>query len=593
MKKIQISVKTLLVATAFFGASSIATAQNVGINASGATPDASAALDVSASDKGMLVPRVALTATTDVATITTPATSLLVYNTATVSDVTPGYYYFDGALWVRIVSGSIVGTDNQNLTSASLSGTTLTVAIEGGSPVSVNLATLQDGTGTDDQNLTSATLSGTNLTINIENGNPVTVDLSALMDGTGTDSQTLSLSGSTLSISGGNNVTLTDNVNDADADATNELQTISKSGSTVTLSNGGGSFTDDDTQLTEAQVDAFAANNGYLTSFTEVDGSVTNEIQSLSISGSTVSLSSGGGSVTVPSSADNLGNHTASQNVDLATSKLVGNGGSTGILIQSDGHTRVEHLPSYNPLTDTLYVVSDASGNLHETSLQELATSLGIGSIPTYNTSCGVYVDNNPIVHGGFTYKEVINPSTCEIWLDRNLGASQVATSSTDAAAYGDLYQWGRPTDGHQLRTSSITGANATTDTPGHGDFITESNSPSDWRVPQNDNLWQGASGVNKPCPSGYRVPTEAELNAERLSWNTNDATGAFGSPLKFPVAGHRNSFGELDLVGARGYYWSSKVSGAGTRRLAFGSSYAIMYSNYRASGFSVRCIKD
>jgi hypothetical protein len=37
--------------------------------------------------------------------------------------------------------------------------------------------------------------------------------------------------------------------------------------------------------------------------------------------------------------------------------------------------------------------------------------------------------------------------------MDRNLGASQVATSSTDPASYGDLYQWGRPADGHQIRT--------------------------------------------------------------------------------------------------------------------------------------------
>ena len=65
------------------------------------------------------------------------------------------------------------------------------------------------------------------------------------------------------------------NADDADADATNELQTINKIGSTVTLSNGGGSFTDSDTHLTETQVDAYVANNGYLTS--ETDGSTTND----------------------------------------------------------------------------------------------------------------------------------------------------------------------------------------------------------------------------------------------------------------------------------------------------------------------------
>ncbi len=54
-----------------------------------------------------------------------------------------------------------------------------------------------------------------------------------------------------------------DDVNDADHSPTNELQTISKTGSTVTLSNGGGSFTDADTHLTETQVDNMVANNGF------------------------------------------------------------------------------------------------------------------------------------------------------------------------------------------------------------------------------------------------------------------------------------------------------------------------------------------
>jgi len=53
-----------------------------------------------------LVPRVALTGTADVTTIASPATSLLIYNTATVSNVTPGYYYWSGAAWTRVLSGS-------------------------------------------------------------------------------------------------------------------------------------------------------------------------------------------------------------------------------------------------------------------------------------------------------------------------------------------------------------------------------------------------------------------------------------------------------------------------------------------------------
>ncbi|HOB77927.1 MAG TPA: hypothetical protein PKI65_05485, partial [Bacteroidales bacterium] len=64
-------------------------AQNVGIGSSLFTPDASAGLEIQFSDKGLLIPRVSLTSTSSAAPITSPATSLLVYNTATTGDVTP------------------------------------------------------------------------------------------------------------------------------------------------------------------------------------------------------------------------------------------------------------------------------------------------------------------------------------------------------------------------------------------------------------------------------------------------------------------------------------------------------------------------
>ncbi len=83
-----------------------------------ATRDASAAFEINANTNtpgsplygGLLIPRVALTGTTDATTIAgTEATSLLVYNTATAGDVTPGFYYWIAAptnAWQRIISGN-------------------------------------------------------------------------------------------------------------------------------------------------------------------------------------------------------------------------------------------------------------------------------------------------------------------------------------------------------------------------------------------------------------------------------------------------------------------------------------------------------
>lgn len=81
-------------------------AQSVAINNDGTTANASAILHIKASNKGLLIPNVALTSINDVATVLTPSISLMVYNTNTAgfvpTDVTPGYYYWGGSNWVRL-----------------------------------------------------------------------------------------------------------------------------------------------------------------------------------------------------------------------------------------------------------------------------------------------------------------------------------------------------------------------------------------------------------------------------------------------------------------------------------------------------------
>ena len=81
------------------------------------------ALDITSANEGLLIPRVALSAT-NVATVITPTVSELVYNTFTSAlgpnQVVPGYYYWNGTLWVPITTG--------NLAAWSLTGNVGTVA---------------------------------------------------------------------------------------------------------------------------------------------------------------------------------------------------------------------------------------------------------------------------------------------------------------------------------------------------------------------------------------------------------------------------------------------------------------------------------
>jgi len=179
-------------------------------------------------------------------------------------------------------------------------------------------------------------------------------------------------------------------------------------------------------------------------------------------------------------------------------------------------------------------------------------------------------------------------------WLDRNLGASQVATSSADVNSYGDLFQWGRLIDGHQIRTSVTTTTLSDSDNPGNANFIIINSGNYDWRNPQNDNLWQGIGGINNPCPIGWRLPTLEELDAERASWGSNNAAGAYASPLKLPATGIRiRSTGAIQDAGSRGDYWSSTISDVDTRTLYYTGSSAFMNTDSRAFGAAVRCIRD
>lgn len=193
-----------------------------------------------------------------------------------------------------------------------------------------------------------------------------------------------------------------------------------------------------------------------------------------------------------------------------------------------------------------------------------------------------------------------------QIWMDRNLGAHQKATSRNDGLSYGGMYQWGRPEDGHEIIVtngddfSESTGLNGTTplqansDTPANHLFITTVFTNWQTLSATNDNLWQGASGINNPCPNGFRLPTESELTNAISTLNISNNSTAASSILGLPASGHRNIFnGSVDIEGVNGSYWTSSIESTNAVLRNIENTSTASQSFARSLGNNIRCIKN
>lgn len=181
----------------------------------------------------------------------------------------------------------------------------------------VDLSTYKDNTDNQDLDLVGNELRLTN--------DVTTVDLSKYEDNT--DSQTLSLSDHDLTISGGNTIDIS-GADSQDLSLTADVLSLTRDATNVDLS-------------TYRQNLTLTATSLAISGGNSIDiSSIDSDDQTLSFSGTNLSISEGN-SVDLASLKDNLGNHTATENLKLGSYWLSNDGTAKGIAINAAGDVNV------------------------------------------------------------------------------------------------------------------------------------------------------------------------------------------------------------------------------------------------------------
>lgn len=234
----------------------------------------------------------------------------------------------------------------------------------------------------------------------------------------------------------------------------------------------------------------------------------------------------------------------------------------------------------------------------------------------------------------GITYKTV-RLGDGSVWLQQNLGSSRVATAADDAQSFGDLYQWGRWTDGHEKRmpvfSRTITAAEPNPNNPSGlvkqwganvNPYYYNNTNPTWWSVdvigttdtwtanlPSQTNENDGCDPCRLLLGGTWRLPTRQEYlglvnNPSTTGTGITNGESGFLSWLIFPSGGRRDlSSTSIFENGLSGRYWSSTALQTSTNtatnahyfgfNFGAGSYNVTVNTSSRGYGYSIRCKKD
>jgi len=246
--------------------------------------------------------------------------------------------------------------------------------------------------------------------------------------------------------------------------------------------------------------------------------------------------------------------------------------------------------------------------------------------------------DNNTGDVGLVTFTYQGNPVTYttvrlgdgSVWLQQNLGSTQVAISSTDRASWGHWFQWGRWDDGHQVAIPNEANNGWSAGTSPNNNGMPIPNNPTGLGTGSNlfyyhatDKWWNIPLSVSvdgtissdvtesngcDPCKAigaGWMMPSKEDWEAVKANTSgilgadanaITNALTAYESILKLPTPGIRSNTngGRANL--SYGMYWSSTADASTANdgkafNFNFNATASAISGGRRGYGFSVRCV--